>query len=227
MMRGATETLEGDGCALVGGHSGEAAETALGFSVTGLVDPAKVTRKSGLRPGDALILTKPLGTGIILAANMRGRVKASWLAATIDSMRRTNAEAARVLRAHGVRACTDVTGFGLAGHLLEMLRASAVAAVLDTDAIPALPGARELAAQGYASTLVPENARALRNAGIAESAALALLADPQTSGGLLAGLAPGRAEDCVAELREAGLTAAIIGWMEPHRPEEPPLRFVR
>ncbi len=227
MMRGATETLEGDGCALVGGHSGEAAETALGFSVTGLVDPAKVTRKSGLRPGDALILTKPLGTGIILAANMRGRVKASWLAAAIASMRRTNAEAARVLRAHGVHACTDVTGFGLAGHLLEMLRASAVAAVLDTDAIPALPGARELAAQGYASTLAPENARALRNAGIAEFAALALLADPQTSGGLLAGLAPERAEDCVAELREAGLTAAIIGWMEPHRPEEPPLRFVR
>ena len=129
----------------------------LGFAVTGLADPARLWRKSGLRPGEALVLTKPLGTGIVLAAQMRGRAKARWLVAAIDSMRRTNGDAAAILRAHGVAACTDVTGFGLAGHLTEMLRASGVAAEIDPDAVPALDGARTLAAQGIESTLAPAN----------------------------------------------------------------------
>jgi selenide,water dikinase len=225
MLRGATETLEADGCALTGGHSGESARPALGFAVTGLADPAQLTRKSGLRAGDALVLTKPLGTGILLAANMRGRCKADWLAAAIASMRRTNAEAARILRAHGVSACTDVTGFGLAGHLMEMLRASSAAATLEGGAIPALPGARELAAEGIASTLAPENLRALQSRGIAVSPEWALLADPQTSGGLLAGIAGDRAGPCIAALRSAGLEAAVVGWVEPDRADAPRLRF--
>ena len=127
MLQGATGVLAADGCALVGGHSAEAAEPALGFAVTGLADPAKLLRKSGLRAGDVLILTKPLGTGIVLAAHMRGLACAAWLQAAIASMRTSNAAASRILRAFGVIACTDVTGFGLAGHLLEMLRASDVA----------------------------------------------------------------------------------------------------
>jgi selenide, water dikinase len=105
-----------------------------------------------------------------------------------------------------------VTGFGLAGHLLEMLRASGVGAALWTDRIPALPGALELATEGVASTLAPENRRALPGAG--EDARTALLFDPQTSGGLLAGIAPERAEACVAALRSAGIDAAIIGTVE-------------
>ena len=125
MLHGASGVLAADGCALVGGHSAEAAEPALGFAVTGLADPAKLLRKSGLRPGDALVLTKPLGTGIVLAGHMRGLARAAWLSAAIASMRTSNATASRILREHGVVACTDVTGFGLAGHLLEMLRASA------------------------------------------------------------------------------------------------------
>ena len=180
MLQGATEILRADGCALIGGHSAEASETALGFSVTGLVDSGKILRKAGLQPGDQLILTKPLGTGIVLAGHMRGNTRANWLIAAIESMRTTNASAARIAMAYRPRAGTDVTGFGLAGHLQEMLEASGVAAVLRLEAIPALPGARALAAHGIESTLARDNRRPLGDA-----ADTALLVDPQTSGGLL------------------------------------------
>ena len=209
MMQGATRVLEADGCALVGGHSGEGLEAALGFAVMGLVDPRRVWRKSGLAVGDALILTKPLGTGVILAGHMRGLTKARWLVAALDSMRRTNGAAAQVLGQFGVSACTDVTGFGLAGHLTEMLVASAVGAVVRWDDVPLLPGARELVAQGVASTLAPENRRALPDG--ATGAAAELLADPQTSGGLLAGVPAGRVAACLADLTGAGVEAWVIG----------------
>ncbi len=212
MLRGASGVLAADGCALVGGHSAEAAEPALGFAVTGLADPSSLLRKSGLRPGDALVLTKPLGTGIVLAANMRGLARSEWLQAAIASMRTSNAAASRILREHGAVACTDVTGFGLAGHLLEMLHASGVGATIWPNQVPALPGALELAAHGVESTLAPENRKLLPDAG--SDARIALLMDPQTSGGLLAGLAPERAASCVDELRSAGIQAAIVGIVE-------------
>ena len=208
MMLGAVQVLREDGCVLVGGHSAEAAEASLGFAVTGLAAPGALWRKSRLRPGDALVLTKPLGTGIVLAAHMRGLAKVAWLQAAIASMVRSNAAAAAVLRAHHVVACTDVTGFGLAGHLMEMLRASGLAAVVDATALPALPGARDLAAAGIASTLAPANRAVLD---LPDSRALALLVDPQTSGGLLAGVALDRADACVAALRGAGYDAAVVG----------------
>jgi selenide,water dikinase len=212
MLQGATEILRADGCALVGGHSAEAAETALGFSVTGLVESGRILRKAGLQPGDRLILTKPLGTGIVLAGHMRGNTRAQWLIAAIESMRTTNASAARIAMAHRPRAGTDVTGFGLAGHLQEMLEASNAAAVLRLEAIPALPGARALAAHGIESTLAAENRWVLGDA-----ADTALLVDPQTSGGLLLGLPASRATGCLQALRESGLNAAIIGEIEPAR----------
>jgi selenide,water dikinase len=213
MMRGAAETLAADGCALVGGHSAEGAEAMLGFAVTGLADPGRLWRKSGLRAGAALILTKPLGTGVILAAQMRGRAKARWLLGALASMRRSNGPAATILRAHGTMACTDVTGFGLAGHLSEMLRASGVAAELDPDAVPALDGALALAGQGIESTLAPANRAVLPDA--PAGAAVALLFDPQTSGGLLAGVPAERAGACVAALRAAGIAAALVGRVLP------------
>ena len=212
MLQGASEILRADGCALVGGHSAEASETALGFSVTGLVDSGKVLRKAGLQPGDQLILTKPLGTGIVLAGHMRGNVRAPWLIAAIDQMRTTNASAARIATAHRPRAGTDVTGFGLAGHLREMLDASGVGAVLRLEAIPALPGARALAAHGIESTLAADNRRLLGDAPGTE-----LLVDPQTSGGLLLGLPPSRAGGCLEALLDSGLSAAIVGEVEPAR----------
>jgi selenide,water dikinase len=214
MLLGANQVLSADGCALVGGHTAEAAETALGFAVTGLADERRLLRKAGLRPGDRLILTKPVGTGIILAAHMRGMAKARWLVAAIGSMRQTSGVAARILLAHGASACTDVTGFGLGGHLMEMLNASAVTATLWIDRLPVLPGARALAGQGIASTLAPENLRLLPPS-LARLPVAALLADPQTSGGLLAGVDPGRAEACLRALAEAGLTPAIIGEVGP------------
>lgn len=216
MLTGASQVLAADGCALVGGHSAEAAEPSLGFAVTGLADPARLLRKSGLRPGDALVLTKPLGTGIVLAGHMRGLASAAWLQAAIDSMRLSNAAASRILQQYGAVACTDVTGFGLAGHLMEMLRASGVAAVLWPDQVPVLPGATELAAHGVESTLAVENRRLL--AGTGANARSALLIDPQTSGGLLAGIAWEPAEACVTALRNQGIAAAIIGVVELGQP---------
>jgi len=143
---------------------------------------------------------------------MRAETKTAWLLAALDCMRRSNGAAARVLLAHGVTGCTDVSGFGLAGHLLEMLRASHVSAALWPEAVPALPGALELAARGIESSLAPENWRLLGK--VAVTAQTALLVDPQTSGGLLAGVAPDLAEACLAALYEAGVEAAHIGWVQ-------------
>ncbi len=220
MMAGASEVLAAAGCALVGGHSGEGAELALGFAVNGLVDPARVLRKSGLRSGDALILTKPIGTGALFAADMRHRAKGRWVAAALESMQRSSRDAARVIAAHGATAATDVTGFGLAGHLVEMLRASHVAAELDLAAIPLLDGATEVVKAGIFSSLQAENARLRRAVANAEPYAddprFALLFDPQTAGGLLAGVPADRAEGCVAALHAAGdAHAAIVGRVLP------------
>jgi selenide,water dikinase len=213
MLQGATTVLQADGCALVGGHSAEAAEPALGFSVTGLVEPGRVLRKAGLRPGDRLILTKPLGTGIVLAGHMRGNVRAQWLLAAIEAMCTTNAAAMRIALAHQPHAATDITGFGLVGHLFEMLEASEMSAVLRLDALPVLPGARTLAEHGIESSLAPENRRFLGN--VASGSDAALLVDPQTSGGLLLGLPALRAQPCLDAMSLAGINAAIIGEIEP------------
>lgn len=213
MLLGATEVLNADGCALVGGHSAEATEAALGFAVTGLAEPGTILRKSGLRPTDRLLLTKPLGTGIILAGHMRGLARAGWLLRAVESMRITNAAAARILMAHGATACTDVTGFGLGGHLMEMLDASDATARLWPERLPVLPGAWDLAGRGVRSTLAPDNLRTLPQ-GLLASPMVDLLIDPQTSGGLLAGVPAQQADACVAALRAAGLMAAEIGVVE-------------
>jgi selenide,water dikinase len=223
MLQGASAVLREDGCALVGGHSGEADEAALGFAVSGLADPEMLTRKSGLRPGDALILTKPIGTGVVLAGHMRGLTKAAWLTAAVGSMRVSNAVAASILRDHGVTACTDVTGFGLAGHLAEMTRASGVAATIWRNAVPVLPGALELVVQGVESTLAPDNARVVPN--LSTEPRERILIDPQTSGGLLGGVPSARAEACLRALLAAGMTAAIVGVVEETLPDEPMIRI--
>jgi selenide,water dikinase len=191
LLAGARAVLDDAGCALVGGHSGEGPELALGFSVNGLVDPGHALRKGGLQLGDKLVVTKPLGTGVIFAAAMRGAARGGWVEGALASMRRPSGKAAEALVVGGAHACTDVTGFGLAGHLTEMVRASVgVSVALDLDALPALDGAIELFAQGYASSLQPENLRARHLIeGMPERKGhprLPLLFDPQTAGGLLA-----------------------------------------
>ena len=218
MITGANEVLREARCALVGGHSSEGAELALGFAVNGLVPAAAALRKDGLTPGDGLILTKPLGTGTLLAADMRGRAKARWVMAAIAHMIQSNGKAAEIFRRYGVHAATDVTGFGLIGHLIEMVRASNVDATLDIDRVPLLDGARETVALGIFSSLQPQNVRlrrAIRDLAAAGQHPLyPLLFDPQTSGGLLAAVPLAEAERCVAALRAAGYAGAdLIGFV--------------
>ncbi|WP_207462372.1 selenide, water dikinase SelD [Azospirillum sp. SYSU D00513] len=239
LLRGGQEVLEAAGARLVGGHSAEGGELAVGFSLTGAVSPARILRKGGLRPGDRLILTKPLGTGTLLAAAMRARAKARWITGAVKAMQTPPGPAAALLSRHGATACTDVTGFGLLGHLLEMLAASGPGpgdsaalpgAWLELDALPALEGALETLHAGVTSTLHPANAKAARSLDHADPAGLTaleshpafgLLFDPQTAGGLLAGVPADCAEACVTALRMAGYSEATVigGVMSEMGPE--------
>ncbi len=214
MLSGAVACFAEEGCTLVGGHTSEAERLSLGFAVSGWADPAAIVRKSGLKPGDRLILTKPLGTGTLFAADMRGMARGEAIEAALAGMCRSNGPASCILIAHGATAMTDVTGFGLAGHLLEMLAASRAAARIDSAALPAYPQARDLLASGIASTLHPGNVLALEGF-IDTATADPLLFDPQTAGGLLAGVPAENARACLDALHAGGdATAAIIGAVE-------------
>jgi selenide,water dikinase len=228
MLSGGLDVLAEAGAALVGGHTSEGAELSLGFAIHGLVGREAILRKGGMRAGDRLILTKPIGTGTLFAADMRGRAKGRWIDAALASMIQSNREAARCLIAHGASACTDVTGFGLLGHLLEMTRASRVDAELDLDALPVLDGAEETIRLGVFSSLQPANLRlrrALRNLeAAAKHARYPLLYDPQTAGGLLASVPGDRTDACLAELTRLGYErAAIVGAVRAETSELEPI----
>lgn len=217
MMTGALEVLNEANCALVGGHTGEGKELPLGFAVNGLIDddPAQILRKNGMRPGDVLILTKPIGTGTLFAAHARLAAKGRWIDAALQSMVLSNQKGAQTLRDFGATACTDLTGFGLLGHLVEMTRPSGVDAELDLDALPLLDGAQECVAAGIVSSLQSANVRlrrALRNQeAMVNHPRYPLIFDPQTAGGLLASVPADRVQACIAALHEQGYvhTAAI------------------
>ncbi|MDM7943400.1 MAG: selenide, water dikinase SelD [Hydrogenophaga sp.] len=217
MMTGAVEVLNAAGCSLVGGHTGEGRELALGFAINGLIDENMdgVMRKGGMQAGDVLLLTKPIGTGTLFAAHARHAAKGRWIDAALTSMVVSNQVGARILREHGATACTDLTGFGLLGHLVEMTRPSGVDAELQLGALPLLDGALECIEAGIVSSLQPANVRlrrALRNAeDFVKDPRYPLLFDPQTAGGLLASVPADRAADCIRALQAAGYrhTAAI------------------
>jgi selenide,water dikinase len=217
VMAGARAGLDADAVTLVGGHTTTGPELVVGFAVWGLAASADaLIRIGGLVPGDHLVLTKPLGTGVLLQADMRGLARGEWIEAACASMLRSNGHAARAAGPLRPSAATDVTGFGVAGHLGAMLRASKASAVLDLDALPALPGALSLLARGVRSTAHPENAKARRAMRVDEAAAqrpaVDLLFDPQTSGGLLLGIPAERREALLQALRAAGdPAAAVIG----------------
>lgn len=228
LLRGATQVLADAEAALVGGHTSEGAELAFGLSVNGLADPERLLRKGGMRAGDKLILTKPLGTGTLFAADMRRQARGRWVEAAIDSMLQSNRDAAACVREYGAHACTDVTGFGLLGHLIEMTRPSNVDAEIDLGALPILDGAETTVALGILSSLAPDNVRlrrALRNLEQAAShPRYPLLFDPQTSGGLLASVPAERAAACVATLRARGYrSAAIVGEVRPRSDDLAPI----
>ena len=232
VMAGARAALDADAVTLVGGHTTTGPELVVGFAVWGLATSADaLLRLGGLAPGDQLILTKPLGTGVVLQADMRGLARGEWVEAADASMLRSNAHAARAAGPLRPSAATDVTGFGLVGHLGEMLRASKASAVLDLDAIPVLPGALSLLTRGVRSTAHPENAKARRAMLIEPDAArrpaLDLLFDPQTSGGLLLGVPVDRSPGLLRALREAGDSAAtVIGRVAPPRSDGALIRVV-
>jgi selenide,water dikinase len=231
LLAGALAVLHPSGAVLAGGHSSEGAELAFGLTVNGLVDPDAIWRKGGMRPGDALVLTKPLGTGTLFAADMRRKAKGRWIEDAITSMCLSNQAGGEGLRRFKASACTDVTGFGLLGHLLEMTRASEVDVVLEVEALPLLDGAAETVAAGILSSLQPQNLRLRRGVADLERAArhphFPLLFDPQTAGGLLASVPAEQAEACVEELHRLGYPAAvIIGRVEARSEAPEPVRLV-
>jgi selenide,water dikinase len=216
MLEGGMDKLREAGVILVGGHSINDAEIKFGFAVTGTVRPDAIVANSGARPGDAMILTKPVGTGIISFAAQIGRASAEALRAAGETMAALNRNAAEIMCRAGAHAGTDVTGFGLLGHLWRVARESGVTAELWWDAVPALPEALECARQGIVSGAAERNREfagpAVTVAAGVPEYAMDLLYDAQTSGGLLMFVPEQAAQRTVEELRAAGCpSAAIVG----------------
>jgi selenide,water dikinase len=223
MLRGGLDVLEDAGARLAGGHSAEGPELALGFTITGDVAADRILRKGGLNPGDRLILTKPLGTGVLLAAAMRGDAKARWIVAALAAMGQASGPAAGCLIEHGATACTDVTGFGLLGHLAEMAWGSDIDVRIDPARIAALDGALEMLKAGIRSTLHSSNAEICY---LVDGQVPDLLLDPQTAGGLLSGVPVDKADACLEALRALGYAkATVIGIVEPMEGAEPTIRL--
>jgi selenium donor protein len=216
IVRGGGEAALAAGVAVIGGHSIDDAEPKFGMCVIGEAAPSLLVRNSGARPGDLLVLTKAIGTGIVATAIKEGRAPEDVVRAAVESMTTLNRGAAEAMLRVGVSAATDVTGFGLAGHLHSMLRASGVAAELDAGAVPLLPGAAELAADGCIPggtrrNLADVGADVEWDGSLSELQRL-LVCDAQTSGGLLIAVPAVRADALLAELRaEQAPVAAVIG----------------
>jgi selenide,water dikinase len=216
MLQGGIDKLREAGVALLGGHSIKDREIKLGFAVTGVVDPRRMTVNSKARPGDVLVLTKPLGTGTLSFARQIGRAPADGLAQAERSMRELNRAAAEVMTAFGVTTATDITGFGLAGHLGEIAAQSGVEVEVYGAAIPVFGGVMDLIRDGVVSGAVERNreyaSRFVRRRKGAGEDLETLLYDPQTSGGLLIAVRKPRAAALLAALRDKGVpSAAVIG----------------
>ena len=209
IMHGAASAFSPEGAEIIGGHTSLGTELLIGFTVTGIAE-GRIIRKSGAKPGDKLVLTKALGTGTILAGEMGMLADGRDVAHALSEMSRPSGDASRILSKFA-NAMTDVSGFGLAGHLMEILEQSGVSAVLDLDAIPFLPGAAELALRGVRSTIWPANCKVSAAMTFAPGPRADLLFDPQTAGGLLAAIPSDLAPGIMDDLGEAGVQAAQIG----------------
>lgn len=216
LLSGAVKVLNSLQTPLIGGHTTEGAELAFGLSCNGLISSEKILRKSGMKPGQKLILTKAIGTGTLFAADMQYKAKGRWIDNAVDSMLLSNRLAIKIFLESAVTACTDITGFGLIGHLIEMLKASHVGVELKLETIPILEGAIETINLGITSSLQSQNLRAssyLQNSSeTINSPIYSLLFDPQTSGGLLASIPSEQADNCLTQLQQSGYRdARIIG----------------
>jgi selenide,water dikinase len=220
ILAGGLSKMMEAGCTVVGGHSIRDEETKFGYSVTGLINPQKVLTNAGAQPGDALVLTKAIGTGVISTAIKKEKAEEAWIQGAIASMTTLNRKAADLIagKPYRVHGMTDVTGFGLIGHARELALASNVSLRLRAASVPLLPGAIECVRADH----VPGGLKANRDfaecmveyaSGVAEEVKT-LLFDPQTAGGLLISLPPDEASALVSELRAQGLPAARIGEVE-------------
>jgi len=229
ILRGGLSKMDEASCTIVGGHSVRDDDLKFGYAVTGVINPNNIWRNVGARPGDILILTKPIGTGVIATALKAGKSPAGSVEAVIASMTRLNRDAAEVLHeieksAHNdppIHAVTDVTGFGLLGHAREMAAGSAVSLRIDHAKIPCLPGAREAAHAGFLAGGLRSNrefvAPCVEFSANVDEDSRALLFDPQTSGGLLIAIAPEHAAALCAELQRRQIPASQIGEVLPKR----------
>ena len=222
VMAGARAAFDELGVTLLGGHTTTAAELVVGFHVEGYAEtPDELRSIDRLEPDQALVVSKALGTGVLFHADMKGLARGPWIESALAAMQRSNARAAGIAVAAGATAMTDVTGFGILGHLAEMLRASGCSATIDVTSLPALDGAVELLSRGERSTFHEENAKARRgiraSRGAAADPRFELLFDPQTSGGLLFGVPPKNAWSVVAALKTAGERAAVVGRVTERR----------
>ena len=220
MMRGGADKVNEAGAVIVGGHTMVDSELKYGLSIVGTIHPDNIVLTAGARPGDAIVLTKPLGTGIYSTAMKNGALDEGQERLFIDQMIALNAPAARAMVAAGAHACTDVTGFGLAGHALEMAGGSDVTIAIDIEAVPLLPDAAYFASQGLLTGGGMANVQftsiSLEVEGSLTREQKMLLHDPQTSGGLLISLPAEKAQDLLGELGKSGVVhAAVIGEVLP------------
>jgi selenide, water dikinase len=215
IFRGGFDKLREAGVALLGGHTVQDPELKFGYAVTGAIDPARILSNAGARPGDVLILTKPLGTGVVGTAIKNGRAPDDVVEFAIASMRMLNKAAAEAIAAiDGVHACTDITGFGLIGHASEMAAASHVTLRFDAAEIPLLPGVLELAQRNRSGGMATNKQYFSTGCDLRRGVQAELqdiLYDPQTSGGLLLAMSPDAAEETLSALRRVGVAAVRVG----------------
>jgi selenide, water dikinase len=215
IMRGGLETLNKYGVTLIGGHSVDNEQIMFGYSVTGVVDPNKIATNSGARAGDVIILTKPIGTGVISTGIKWGKASDSIVSKSAETMLTPGSYAAEAMREFGVKGATDVTGFALVGHAWEMAKSSNVTIELDSAKVPFLEGALELATQGMLTSGDKTNREYVgKDVELGDSISKetrSLLFDPQTAGGMLISIDPESASDLLARLRERYSRATAIG----------------
>ena len=219
IMRGGLETLNKHGVTLIGGHSVDNTQIMFGYSVTGLINPNQVARNSGAQPGDLIILTKPIGTGVISTGIKKARASEEVVAASVETMLTPGKQAAEAMREFEVKGATDVTGFALLGHAWEMACASKVTIEIFACAVPLLDGALELAAEGMLTSGDKTNreyvGEDIETASSVDANLLKLLFDPQTAGGMLIAVSEEKAEALLGSLRQNYPQAQIIGRVSP------------
>jgi selenide,water dikinase len=221
IFRGGFDKLREAGVALLGGHTVQDKEIKFGYAVTGAIDPKRILTNTGAKPGDRLLLTKPLGTGIVGTAIKFGRAPQDLIDRAVEQMRTLNKAAAEIIvRLDGVHACTDITGFGLAGHASEMAEGSNVTIAIDSTALPIIPGVLEIASANRSGGMSTNKDHFLPgmeiHAGVPDDRR-DIIFDPQTSGGLLIAVSKDAVDDLRSRLTNAGILASFVGTVESRR----------